>query len=267
MSAAPTHVVDHAGGDVIDRHRHDDHQLIYVSAGVLAIRTERGAWVASPDRAIWIPAGTWHEHRVYGQTVLHSVGFSTTVGFSAAPGVEADSEFETEFEKPPLAAGSPTVLAANGLVRELIIGCTEPGLEPGEARRLRAVLRDRLRRAHTQPLSLPAARDPRLAHACGLVTDDLRRPRTLTWLARTVGTSERTLTRLFRTEFGSTYPQWRTRTRIFHAMVRLAEGAQVTETAHDCGWATTSAFIDTFVRAMGQTPGAYRAAAVPTVPT
>jgi methylphosphotriester-DNA--protein-cysteine methyltransferase len=38
----------------------------------------------------------------------------------------------------------------------------------------------------------------------------------------------------------------------------LAEGATVTETAHACGWATASAFVDTFARTMGQTPGAYR---------
>ena len=62
-------------------------------------------------------------------------------------------------------------------------------------------------------------------------------------------------------KFGMTYPQWRTSTRVFQAMIQLAEGATVTETAHRCGWATTSAFVDTFARTMGQTPGAYRAAA------
>ncbi len=55
-----------------------------------------------------------------------------------------------------------------------------------------------------------------------------------------------------------TYPQWRTNVRVFHAMIELSDGATVTETAHGCGWATTSAFVDTFTRTMGQTPGAYR---------
>jgi AraC-like DNA-binding protein len=41
-------------------------------------------------------------------------------------------------------------------------------------------------------------------------------------------------------------------------MVLLAEGASVSETGRRCGWATTSAFIDTFGRTMGQTPGTYR---------
>ena len=63
-----------------------------------------------------------------------------------------------------------------------------------------------------------------------------------------------------------TYPQWRTNTRVFHAMIQLAEGATVTATAHRCGQATTSAFIDTFTRTMGKTPGSYRAASDRTAP-
>jgi AraC-like DNA-binding protein len=236
---APTHAETRAAGDVIDRHRHDDHQLIYVSTGVIAITTERGSWVGSPDRAVWVPAGVWHEHRFYGRSAFHSVGFPADRG------------------APPLGA-SPTVVAVQRLVRELLIAATEPGLDAAESRRIRAVLRDRLARARVEPLSLPAAREPRLADACRLVVDDLRRPRTLGWLARAVGTSERTLARLYRVEFGTTYPQWRTTTRVFHAMLQLADGASVTETAHRCGWATASAFVDTFARVMGQTPGAYR---------
>lgn len=237
----PGYVEQRTGGEVVSRHSHDHHQLIYVSTGVLAIQTERGAWVASRDRAVWTPAGIWHEHRVYGSSSLH------IVNFPADPDAPA-----------PLATASPVILAVDPLLRELLVAYTEPGLPAGEAVRIRAVLSDRLRRARTRPLALPEARDPRLAHACRLVAEDLSRPRGLTWLARESGAGQRTLTRLFRTEFGMTYPQWRTHRRVFHAMVLLAEGATVTETAHRCGWATASAFIDTFTRTMGQTPGAYQ---------
>jgi AraC-like DNA-binding protein len=233
----PTRAGAYAAGDVIDRHRHDDHQLIYVSTGVIAITSERGSWVAAPDRAVWVPAGIWHEHRFYGRSSFYSVGFDVTSS--------------------PLPSDKPTVVAADGLVRELVIACTEQGLHPAEERHLRAVLVDRLRRLEAQPLSLPRAQDPRLAQACRLVTDDLSRPRSLPWLARAVGVSERTLTRLFRTDLGTSYPQWRSNTRLMHALVHLADGLSVTETASRCGFATTSAFIDTFARTMGKTPGSY----------
>ncbi len=239
--AAPTYGGEHAGGDVIARHRHDEHQLVYVSTGVVAVTTGYGAWVAGADRALWIPAGTWHAHRFHGRTSIHTVGFATA--------------------EVPLPAGAPTVLAVDELVRELLIACTEPGLPAPQGRRIRAVLGDRLRRAVVQPLVLPTARDPRLADACRLVAAELHRPRALGELAREVGTSERTLSRLFRAEFGTTYPQWRTTLRVLHAMVHLADGATVTDTAHRCGWATTSAFVDTFARTMGRTPGTYRTTA------
>jgi AraC-like DNA-binding protein len=243
---APTQAAWRAAGDVVDRHRHDEHQIIYVSTGVLAIQTEHGAWIASPGRAVWVPAGVWHEHRFYGRSSFHTVGFPV--------------------DDPLLPGTSPTVVAANALLCELLVACTEAELTVDEAGRLRAVLRDRLSRARVQALSLPTANDPRLARACDLVVGDLTQPRPLGWLARRVGAGERTLTRLFRTEFGTTYPQWRSNIRVFHAMIHLAKGATVTETAHRCGWSTTSAFVDTFARTMGHTPGAYRSAAVSTEP-
>jgi AraC-like DNA-binding protein len=238
--AAPASSASHRGGDVIDRHLHDDHQLIYVSSGVLAITTGHGSWVASSDRALWVPAGIWHEHRFYGHSEFHTIGFP------------ADAI-------PLLPAGSPTVIAVDALLRELLVALTGASLSRAEARRIRAVVRDRLHRAAVRPVMLPTPSDSRLADACQIAEADLRLPRTLAWLARRVNTSERTLSRLFRAEFGMSYPQWRTRTRIFAALVLLADGATVTDTAYACGWATTSAFVHAFAKAMGTTPGAHRA--------
>ncbi|WP_028065336.1 AraC family transcriptional regulator [Solirubrobacter soli] len=238
---APTASSLRAAGDRIDRHRHDEHQLVYVSTGVLAVRTSAGRWVASAERAVWLPAGTWHEHRFYGASAFHAVGF--------------------ELGDAPLADAEPTVIAVGPLLRELLVACTDETLPEAEVRRIRLVLRDQLRRTRQEPIMLPAAVDPRLAAACSLVNADLGVARPLATLAAEVGAGERTLSRLFREEFGMTYPQWRTRVRVFEAMILLAAGTPVTETAHRCGWATTSAFIDTFQRTMGRTPGAYRATA------
>jgi AraC-like DNA-binding protein len=237
-AAAPTHTVYQAAGDVIERHRHDEHQLIYASAGVIAVRTEQGAWVASNDRALWVPAGTWHEHRFYGRSSFHTVGFAA--------------------KRAPLPIDAPTVIAVDPLLRELLVALTADGLPETQARRIRAVICDRMHSAAQAPFVLPVPVDPRLVDACVAVEADLSQPRSIQWLAARANTSERTLSRLYRIEFGMTYPQWRSRTRLFAAMVLLAEGASVTETARSTGWATTSAFVDTFSRTLGKTPGAYR---------
>lgn len=71
------------------------------------------------------------------------------------------------------------------------------------------------------------------------------------------GVSERTLSRLFRSEFGVTFPQWRTQSRLHHALRMLADDAPVTRVAHHCGWSSTSAFIDVFRRSFGYTPGTH----------
>jgi AraC-like DNA-binding protein len=239
LPVAPTHTLIMGAGETVERHRHDDHQLIYVSSGVVAIRTAHGTWVASGDRALWVPAHTWHEHRFYGRSSFHTIGFPETDDV--------------------LPADAPTVVAVDPLVRELLIALTEAEVGEAEAGRLRGVLADRLRRSSLAPFSLPTPTDPRLAEACHLVEADLATPRSLRWLAGRVGASERTLSRLFRAEFGMTYPQWRERTRLFHAKIRLAERSSVTATAHASGWATASAFVAAFRRAMGTTPGARRA--------
>jgi AraC-like DNA-binding protein len=175
---------------------------------------------------------------LYGASAFHAVGF--------------------DVDGAPLADREPTVIAVTPLLRELLVACTDETLPAPEVRRIRVVLRDQLRRTRQEPIMLPAANDPRLAEACAIVAADLATPHPLSSLATRVGAGERTLSRLFREQFGMTYPQWRTRLRVFEAMILLAGGTPVTETAHRCGWATTSSFIDTFQRTMGRTPGAYR---------
>src|SRR5271170_7670338 len=226
------------GGTRMERHQHPGHQLIYVSTGVLVAQTPAGSWVASRDRAIWMPSGTWHEHRAYGAAVIHTVGF--------------------EAADPPLDPGTPAIVAVTGLLRELLVALTDPGTPLPETDRIRAVLRDRLRRTSHEPISLPAAHDSRLSCACAIALEHLETPLTLSALADTARTTERTLSRLFRRETGLSYPQWRAQARAVHAMILLAPGESVTDTASLCGWSTISAFIDSFRRAMGQTPGAYR---------
>ena len=226
----------------IAAHWHDEDQLVYVSAGLMAIHTVQGAWVASPGRAFLIPAGVEHEHRTYGDTLLHL--------YSAE-----QSELFRRQDR------SPDVILVDALLHEVLKAATDEALPIRERQHLERVLVDRLRRTSVAGLQLPTARDPRLRAACTLVQEDLGTVLALPDLARAVHTSERTLTRLFKSEFAQTYPQWRTNARLFHAMTRLAEGAAVSRVALECGWASTSAFIDTFRRIIGQTPGEFQASA------
>ncbi|MCG5218581.1 AraC family transcriptional regulator [Streptosporangium sp. KLBMP 9127] len=237
---APTRAQPLPAGASIDDHRHDDHQIVYAARGVLAVTTDAGTWVAPATRAIWIPAGTVHRHHAHGEIDLHLVGLPT--------------------DQNPLGLNAPTVLIIVPLLRELILAYTRaPHDETPERGRLRAVLLDQLRLSPQQPIHLPAPADPRLAVVCAILRRDPADDRTLAALGAEAGVSERTLTRLFGSDLGMTFPQWRTQLRLYHALCLLAEGAAVTVVAHRCGWSSTSAFIDVFRRAFGHTPGAHRA--------
>lgn len=235
---APTRAQRLTAGDRIDAHRHDDHQIVYAGAGVVAVTTDAGTWFAPGTRAIWVPAGTVHAHRAHGRLDLHLVGLPA-----------ADN---------PLGLDHPAVLAVSPLLRELIRAYTrDPDDDGPERRRLRAVLRDQLRLSPQQPLRLPTPADPRLAAVCALVHADPADVRTLAELGAATGVGERTLSRLFRREFGMTFPQWRTQSRLYHALRMLADGLPVTSVAHRCGWSSASAFIDVFRRSFGYTPGSH----------
>ncbi|MEV2252948.1 helix-turn-helix transcriptional regulator [Streptomyces sp. NPDC050147] len=240
---ATTGLLPLRAGAEVDAHRHDEHQIVYAGRGVLSVTTDAGSWVAPATRAIWIPAGTVHEHRAYGDTDLHLVGLPVTDN--------------------PLCLDRPAVLEVAPLLRELIIaytGRTEPPVgRTAERRRLRTVLLDQLRHSTQQPVHVPAARDPRLIAVCAILRDDPADPRTLAQLGTATGVSDRTLTRLCRAELGMSFPQWRTQLRLHHALCLLADDTPVTVVAHRCGWASSSAFIDVFRRAFGRTPGAWRA--------
>ncbi len=50
-------------GARIARHRHPLHQIVYPSTGAVSVTTPAGTWITPANRAIWIPAGCWHEHK------------------------------------------------------------------------------------------------------------------------------------------------------------------------------------------------------------
>lgn len=224
-------------GARIERHRHRAHQIVYPSSGAVSVTTPAGTWITPTNRAIWIPAGHWHQHEFHGQTQFHGVALDP--------------------KRYRLGPAKPAVLAVSPLMRELIIACSETcATTTDEHQRMLSVLHDQVQVTSAQePLWIPSPTDDRLQRACKLVAHDLTNPFTLQQLGNRVGASERTLSRLFRDELAMTYPQWRTQVRLQHALVLLTQDHDVTTVALRCGWATPSAFIDTYRRAFGHTPG------------
>lgn len=231
-------------------HVHELGHLVYPARGVLSLVTEEGSWIAPRNRVGWVPAGFVHQHRAHGRTDMRIMFVDAGLAKRLPAG--------------------PAVLAATPLARELALAITEVGGGVGpvgtqvsgpvrrDRQRLRRVLIDELTAVGEAPLHLPEPKDARLRAATRLVEQDLAAPDTLSQIARKVGASERTLSRLFARETGMSFRQWRTELRVHRALLLLTDGMQVLDVAVACGWANPSSFIAAFTALVGQTPGEYQ---------
>ncbi|MHC3471016.1 AraC family transcriptional regulator [Streptomyces sp. 7R007] len=228
-----------AHGDGVAPHHHAEGQLLYPSAGVLATTTKRGTWIAPASRVAWTPPGFEHYHRAYGQTEVRVVEVSGVLCASLPD--------------------EPRVFAVSPLLREALLVLTGGReLRPAARDRLRGVVVDELVDAPEEALHLPEPADDRLRAVTDLLHADPAASSTLAELGRTVGAGERTLSRLFQTELGMSFHRWRRLLRVQHALIRLAEGEGVIDTAARLGWANPTSFIEAFTAIVGQTPGRYQ---------
>ncbi|HEX7817645.1 helix-turn-helix transcriptional regulator [Dyella sp.] len=223
-----------------DWHRHLRGQLFYVESGLLTLQTRSGAWTLPPRRVSWMPPGELHTVRINGPIRGWGV-----------------------YVAPQAAEGMPTgvcILGSNDLLRALVYRAStwafEDALRP-EQERVLAVLMDEMRRAPVEPLHLRMPIDRRLRRIAHAVLEQPQDARSLEDWAGWAGVSPRTVTRLFRSQTGSSFAQWRQQARLSHAMQRLAEGDAVANIADALGYASVSAFVAMFRRSYGQPPARY----------
>ena len=231
-----------AHGEEIAAHFHDYGQLRYAASGALVTTTDGGTWVAPATRIMWVPPLHVHRSRSYG---------TTDVRVFRVPAEVADR-----------LPATPSVFVASALLRAAYVAMLDEN-EPVESPRGRLLIEvviGELERAAQESLRVPEPSDARLKAVTDRLHADPASTATLTELGRQGGASERTLSRLFRTELAMSFHQWRTLLRVQHAVIDLAEGASVTDTALRLGWSNPSSFIEAFTEIIGQTPGRYRAA-------
>jgi AraC-like DNA-binding protein len=230
-------------GHRIERHRHDWHQLIYASAGLLHVWTERGAWIVPPHWAIFVPA-----------SVVHSIRF-------AAP-----SDLRTLYLRPGWSDRMPAdcaVIGISPLLRELILRATREQMldarDSAEAA-LATLILDEFHQAGAPPFDLPQPVSGPLLRAATLMATNAPEAATSATLSRAVGLGIRTLERQFLAETGLTPGRWRRQHDLLGALEALAAGTPIKQVAAGAGYATTSAFTAAFRGTFGNTPARYFAA-------
>jgi AraC-like DNA-binding protein/mannose-6-phosphate isomerase-like protein (cupin superfamily) len=221
-------------------HRHSRAHLFYCAEGVFQIVRKEATWMVPPSQAVWIPSNV--EHSAYATQPVALL--SLFVDASATAGLPDDCR----------------VVHIAPLLRELILKAVEVGNEyaaTGTHARLMQVVLDELQGLVPAPLSLPLAADKRVRQLCEALLAHPADERSLEAWAPRVGASARTLARLFVSETGLTFAEWRRQMRLLEAIDRLGKGQTVTRVALDLGYESPSAFIAMFRRTLGASPGKY----------
>jgi AraC-like DNA-binding protein len=227
-------------------HSHAEPMLLWTSTATLSVTTASRDWLVPPGYGLWVPGST--EHAV---AALRD-GEGSVIIFAA--------------DRCPITWTQPTGVSVGSLLRELIAHLHQTGPQDPSRPHAEALMFELLTPLPNQAIHVSMPADPRVRTiAEGLIADPGDRRELAAW-ADHVHAGVRTLSRLFLSETGLSFARWRTQVRIRAAIQLLANGATVDSTARAVGYRKTSAFINAFHRATGQTPGTYiQASGPPTV--
>jgi len=220
------------------RHAHARAQLLYAASGVMSVVTDHASFVIPPQRAIWVPAGAFHE-----VTCRSPVSVRTLY-------IDAGHDLP----------GECRVFEVSELLRALILEAMTLPREydaAGRDGRIVELILDSIRAPSTVHLGASMPADPRLLRVCQAIVADPTRDDTLDQWAALACMSRRTFTRAFREQLGVSLAEWRQHVRLLEALSRLACGQPITSIAYDVGYDSPSAFTAAFQRAFGVPPSRY----------
>ncbi|MNV36248.1 Arabinose operon regulatory protein [compost metagenome] len=235
-------------------HSHPWAQVAISTTGVIRLTVNHGTYIVPPSRALWIPPGVEHAVTMVEDADLRTLYFHQPRG-RCGPGVPRDQED---------AWRQCRVLEVSDLLRSLVREMPTtpdggPALTPAQRLReqhLSALIRDELARAAAVKLGVDLPQDKRLRHLCEAVLADPTRHETLADWAQDTGASPRTVARLFRSELGSTFTQWRQQVILAKAVSLAAGRMPMGQIAAELGY-SPSAFSAMVRKSVGQPPGRF----------
>ena len=237
-------------------HHHAWGQVALSTTGVVRLTVDRGTYIVPPSRALWVPPGVEHAVTVVEDAELLTLYLHQPRG-RCGPGVARSDEAEWR---------QCRVLEVSALLRALALeldmrpdGSQPPPDAAGlqRERRLSALILDELRRARPVPLGVDLPSDKRLRALCEAVLDDPTRHATLEGWARDSGASPRTVARLFRSELGTSFVQWRHQVLLARAVALAARKLPMANIASELGYASPSAFSAMVRRSVGAPPRSF----------
>ena len=228
-------------GTRLDPHMHREAQLVYAAKGTMQVTTPRGRWLVPPDRAVWVPALLEHAIDVLADINMRTLYFD--VAWLAR--VPRSKSLLREF-----------VVQVSPLLQQAILALFEASADGERTALLVKLTMLELRRADDSATFIPLPLEPRCRRAAEIVLADPSRSHEIETVAEKIGTSARTLSRLFSAETELSFKSWCQRARIAAAIERLSTDTNVSikQVAAALGYASIPAFSHAFRQVTGKTP-------------
>jgi AraC-like DNA-binding protein/quercetin dioxygenase-like cupin family protein len=225
----------------LDPHMHREAQLVYAARGTMQVTTPKGRWLVPPDRAVWVPARLVHAIDVLADIEMRTLYFDLAWLKREKRNASLTSEF---------------VVRVSPLLHQAILALFESRNSQERTSLLIRLAMLELREAEDPATFIPLPHEPRCRRAADLVLKTPAAAHEIETLARKVGTSARTLSRLFVSETQLSFKSWCQRARIAAAIERLSMGKNVSvkKLAADLGYASVPAFSHAFRQVTGKTP-------------
>jgi AraC-like DNA-binding protein len=225
----------------LDPHMHNVAQLVYAARGTMQVTTPKGRWLVPPNRAVWVPARLEHSIDVLADIEMRTLFFELPWLRREARAASLKSEF---------------VVRVSPLLHQAILALFEDRNKPERTALLIRLVMLELHQAEDSATFIPLPHEPRCRRAADIVLGDPTGAHEIETLARTVGTSARTLSRLFASETQLSFKSWCQRARIAAAIQKLSTEANVSvkQLASDLGYASVPAFSHAFRQVTGKTP-------------
>jgi AraC-like DNA-binding protein/quercetin dioxygenase-like cupin family protein len=238
--------VHYRKGVRLDTHFHREAQLVYAARGTMQVTTPKGRWLVPPDRAVWVPARSEHSIDVLADIDMRTLYFDLAWLAREQRSASLDAEF---------------VVRVSRLLHESILALFDRRNDPDRTELLVKLAMLELHQAEDSATFIPLPQEPRCRRAADIVLCDPTASHEIETLAREVGTSARTLSRLFSSETQLSFKSWCQRARIATAIERLSVNTSVSvkQLAAELGYASVPAFSHAFRQVTGKTPTEFAA--------
>jgi AraC-like DNA-binding protein len=214
-------------------HAHAEHELIWAPAGTVLVDTAGACWRVGGATMLLLPGGV--EHAVIGE-----VGAMFFCVFVRATR--------------PVEWTAPTPMVTTVMLQQLLEYLSLERLSSTAREHAESVVFDVLEPQPTGTAEIPMPFDARARRVAEALIANPADGRSLAAWAEHVGAGARTLTRLFVAEVGMPFMRWRTMLRVQVASGLLESGISVSRAAHEVGFATPSAFSESFRGLTGISP-------------